>query len=125
MVVDLLNPHVGIQTVLPQADAAHLPDIQRFAGVDNAPELSSIAAYKEAVGKNGFERSAVNAFTPQVSSDELLRPAVFNRHLNELEHKLQEFSADRDVRRFLREDLTPLRENRELLQAFLGMMVEG
>ena len=40
-------------------------------------------------------------------------------------HRKNAHVKDADVRRFLREDLSPLMENRELLKAYLGMMVEG
>ncbi len=125
MAIDILNSSIGIGQVLPQAGSEHLPDIERFSSVGSAADLSAVAAYKAAMGKNGFARTALSAFIPQVSSDELLKPAVFNRHLQSAEEKLAAFSQDRSVRAFVHKDLQPLRENRELLQAFLGMMVEG
>ncbi len=123
--MDVLNSHVGISTILPPAEESHLPSTERFAGIGNSADISEIAAYKHDIAPNGFARTVAEAFCPTVPSDEILKPAIFAQTLESLESKLQAETSHPEVRRFLREDLLPLKENRLLLNAYLGLMVEG
>lgn len=126
MPIDVLNSQVGISTVLPPVAKEHLPSTERFAGIVSSQEFSELAAYKQEISPNGVAQNLAAAFYPSVPSDEALKPEVFNQTLNSLESKLQEHSTQNAaVRRFLREDLQPLQENRSLLQLYLGLMVEG
>lgn len=124
MAVDLLNSNLGISSVLPQAENVHLPSADDYGSIGSSESLTEVAAYKLSVAPNGFARETAAPFSPRIASDELLRPAVFNNSLNSAMEKLSTIH-DADVRRFVREDLQPLAENRELLQAYLNMMVGG
>ncbi len=124
MAVELLSTKLGISDILPQAQSVHLPGAEAFNQAGRAESLTEAAAYQEALAADGFSRAVAFAFQPKVSSDELLSPGVFNNLLLRAAEKLSSIK-DADVRRFLREDLQPLAENRQLLQAYLGMMVEG
>lgn len=122
MAVDLLNPNLGISTLLPEAPLEHLPETDDFVAVGRSSDLSALQEYKHSLAGHGFERSVSQSFIPKVASDELLRPAVFNNLLQSAAEKLSA-SEDPQLRRFVRDDLAPLEQNRELLQAYLGLMM--
>lgn len=124
MAVDLLNPNLGISTLLPEAPLDHLPETDDYNSVGRNADLSALQEYKLSLSGHGFERSISQSFIPKVASDELLRPAVFNNLLHSAASKLAA-SDDPKLRRFAREDLAPLEQNKELLQAYLGLMMEA
>ncbi|MBO8416310.1 MAG: hypothetical protein IAB19_08030 [Proteobacteria bacterium] len=124
MAVDLLNPNLGISTLLPEAPLHHLPETDDYSSVGRNLDLSALQEYKLSLSGHGFERTISQSFIPKVASDELLRPAVFNNLLQSAAGKLAA-SDDPKLRRFVREDLAPLEQNKELLQAYLGLMMEA
>ncbi len=124
MAVEIFNPNVGISSVLPGISTEHLPNADDFNTIGQQANLGEVQSYKQALNANSFNTNIVSNFTPEIVSDDLLRPATFNNLLNSSMSKLAEIK-DADVRDFLQQDLKPLSDNRELLNAYLGMMVEG
>lgn len=126
MTQDILNPNIGISTVLPAQQEEHLPEIGNFnTVVGNVSSLATVANFKAALIRDSFEQEIANTFIPALGSDELLQPAKLNANLSSVFTKLSAMKDDADIRRFVREDLTPLMENKELLQAYTNMMVGG
>ena len=116
---DILNPKLGVGTLMPSAQDVHLPEIKEIAS-----QKPSEVKLDELYTKNAPHQAVVNAFEPQVSTDEILRPAVFNRCLNSAIERLSTIK-DSDVRAFVESDLKALDENRDLLRTYLGLMVGG
>lgn len=125
MAIDVLNSRVGIADVLPAASNDHLPTVDDFNSVGQAQSLSEVASYKSALESNGFSLQFASIMKPVINSEDILRPARFNNLLNSAQEKLSQIDNDANLRRFVREDLAPLAQNRELLNAYLGMMVGG
>lgn len=123
---DILNPHLGISSVLPALRQEHLPEVDDFnTVVGNVSSLATVANFKAALSRDSFEKGIANSFIPVVGADELLQPAKLNANLQSVFTKLSAMHDDADIRRFVREDLTPLMENKELLQAYTNLMVGG
>lgn len=125
MAVDVLNPNLGISTVLPQAGAEHLPSVENFNTVGRVNSGAAAESFKSSISANAFDEKVSAAFTPVLSSDELLQPAKLNASIHSAFEKLSQMQDDADVRRFLRDDLKPFMENRGLLEAYINLMVEG
>ncbi len=125
MAVDLLNPNVGISTVLPQVSGEHLPSVENFNTVGSASSAAAVENFKLSISSNAFDAQVSAAFTPVLSSDELLQPAKLNASLHSAFEKLSQMRDDADIRRFVRDDLNPFMENRELLEAYINLVVEG
>ena len=117
--VNLLNSNIGLGSVMNLPESEHLPQVEQIV-VQNETEVKLDELYKG----NSFSAIALQGLEPKLSSNDILQPANLNRSLNSIFERMQGIK-DADVRRFLREDLSPLMENRELLKAYLGMMVEG
>ena len=111
--VNILNSNIGLGSVMNLPESEHLPQVEQIV-VQNETEVKLDELYKG----NSFSAIALQGL------DDILQPANLNRSLNSIFERMQGIK-DADVRRFLREDLSPLMENRELLKAYLGMMVEG
>ena len=125
MAIDVLNSKVGIADVLPAASNEHLPTVDDFNSVGQSQSLSEVTAYKSALESNGFNIQLASTMRPVINSEDIVRPTRFNNLLNSAQEKLSQVENDANLRRFVREDLAPLAQNRELLNAYLGMMVGG
>lgn len=126
MTQDILNPNIGISTVLPAKLEEHLPEVDNFnTVVGNINSLATIANFKASLSRDSFEQEIANTFIPALGFDELLQPAKLNANISSVFTKLAAMNDDANIRRFVREDLTPLMENKELLQAYTNMMVGG
>lgn len=117
--IDLLNPNVGLGSVMPSPETTHLPEIRQI-GSQKPAEVKLDELYT----KNAPKAAIIKTFEPAISTDEILQPAVFNRNLNSAIETLS-VVKDADVRTFVQEDLYPLAENRDLLRSYLNMMVGG
>lgn len=123
MAVDLLNPNLGIATLLPSPVDEHLPQVDNFNTVAT-PSANAVAVFKQSLQDNGFERNLMASFAPHLPSDEMLQPSNLRHNLQSIEQKLAS-STDPQIRRFVRDELHPLNDNTALLQAYLGLMVTG
>lgn len=117
---NLLNPSLGIETVMePGQSAAGLPQARPLAA-----NVLREAGLEELYAPQSAARLIEQALCPDVGDGELLRPEVFATHLKECFVALQS-SDDPVVQNFLNADLRLLLENRELLQAYTGLMIGG
>ncbi|NCD25267.1 MAG: type III secretion protein, partial [Deltaproteobacteria bacterium] len=91
------------------------------------PLASSVlreAGLEELYSVSNAARLVEQTLCPEVGDGELLRPEVFAASLRDCFMILQG-SDDPAVQEFLRNDLRLLLENRDLLQAYTGLMIGG
>ncbi len=123
MAIDrILSSGLGVQGTLPDAGVRqeHLPEAARFV----AGSVEQKAGLDSLYGANQQQRMLQQALSPRIDNPQQLAPAVLSRNLATMTRKLSRIK-DRDIRSFVRKDLEPLEQNRELLNAYLGMMVTG
>lgn len=121
MAADLLDLRLGIGSVLPAAGDEHLPALNDFNTVSTDVSLSEVQTFFQNVAPDGFERSVSAPFVPTVPAEELLRPAVFSGLLHSAAEKLST-QQEPAVQAFVKQDLQPLLENTQLLEAYVGLM---
>ncbi len=120
MTVNLLDPHLGVQNVLPpQAEGVRLPRPRALAQAE-AAETGLAELYRLPTCRH----LVLAGLKPRVPDEELLRPDLLNRHLESALAALRG-SRHPDVRRFVHDDLGPLLEDHQLLAAYTGLMVGG
>jgi type III secretion protein X len=119
---NLLDPSLGIQDIL---------DMPGLEGNEQLPQPRPLAAgvlretgLEELYAPLTTSRLVEQALCPDVGDGDLLRPEVFGMHLRECFTILQEHPAP-EVRAFVEQDLRLLLENKELLQAYMGLMIAG
>ncbi len=122
--VSLLNSSLGIQSVM---DA--MPSQEGLSqGMMQARPLATTVIHEagldEVYSPATAESLLQKALCPDVGDGEMLQPEVFRANLKA---SMEDLSMSRDpaVREFLKQDLNPLLENNELLQAYTGLMVGG
>ena len=116
----LMNPSLGIQEVLtPEAREIHLPHARPLA-TDVAAESRLADLYRA----DSLYTGMLALLRPDISDAALLRPDVLKKNLLAGRDRLARHRDPR-VRRFLREDLTPLLDNGQLLQEYINMLVAG
>ena len=114
--INLLNNHIGVSSVLPSANDAHLPELKELSTAKTGTvKLDDL--YRGESFNEGIDTSLI----PKVGHEELLQPKNFNSAIKRAYEKMSTVK-DSDVRHFVREDMQPLMDNRELLNAYLGMM---
>jgi hypothetical protein len=117
---NLLDPSIGVQGVLaPAIQSARLPQAQALA-TDAATESGLADLYRS----TNLQSRILSGLQPQVGDEALLRPDVMGRNLQASLERLAD-SRDPHVRRFVREDLKPLLENKQLLGEYINMLVSG
>ncbi len=117
--IDLLEPSLGIEDVMPMTDAASLP----HAG-ELAPNAVSAAGLEELFALRNARRAVEDALRPHVGDGSLLTPGRFQDALDSVVRDFAS-SADPAVREMLDLELVPLMQNRALLQAYIGLMIGG
>jgi hypothetical protein len=116
----LMNPSLGIQEVLaPDAREVHLPRARPLA--TDAASGNRLADLYRA---DSLHTRMLALLQPVIGDEALLRPDVLKKNLLAGRDRLARHRDPR-VRRFLREDLTPLLENGYLLQEYVNMLVAG
>ncbi len=119
--INLLDPSLGIQDILDPGLSVsdQLPQARPLAA-----SVLREAGLEELYSPINAARLVEQALCPAVGDGELLRPEVFAATLRECFLALQD-SDDPDIQDFLRTDLRLLLENRDLLQAYTGLMIGG
>lgn len=119
--INLLDPSLGIQDILD-------PGLSASGQLPTARPLASSvlreAGLEELYSVSNAARLVEQTLCPEVGDGELLRPEVFAASLRDCFMILQG-SDDPAVQEFLRNDLRLLLENRDLLQAYTGLMIGG
>lgn len=118
---NLLDPSLGIQDIL---DPGLAPDGQLPRARPLAASVLREAGLEELYSPLNAAKLVEQALCPDVGDGELLRPEVFAANLRESFEALKD-SQHPEVRDFLNTDLRLLLENRDLLQAYTGLMIGG
>jgi hypothetical protein len=120
MNLDLLNPHLGVQSILaPPSEADRLPGARPLA--NNTVGEAGLNEFYHLPTMNNL---IAEALKPQAPDDEFLRPDIFSRNVRAAFEELKS-SRNKDVRRFVRDDLEPLLEDVALLRTFTGLLMDG
>lgn len=119
--INLLDPRLGIQDVMdmPSLGSKTLPEARPLAA-----SVLREAGLEELYAALNASRLVEQALCPDVGDGELLRPEVFAANLRHCFMALRD-TDDPDILEFLRQDLQLLLENRDLLQAYTGLMIGG
>ena len=117
--INLLDPGLGIQTILDAGQSERLPDARPLA---SSPMRE--AGLDELYAGQRMEQAIDDALLPPVGDGSLLQPDVFRAELRSSLETLRE-SKEPAVRAFVRDELTPLMENADLLRAYTSLMVGG
>ena len=120
-ITNLLDPSLGIQDIL---DPGLAPDGQLPRARPLAASVLREAGLEELYSPQNAAKLVEQALCPDVGDGELLRPEVFAANLRESFEALKD-SQNPEVRDFLNTDLRLLLENRDLLQAYTGLMIGG
>ncbi len=122
--INLLSSNLGIQSVMDT-----MPSQEGLAqGMMHARPLATTiiheAGLEEVYNPATAESLMQKALCPDVGDGEIVQPAVFRSNL---QASMEDLGLSRDpaVREFVKQDLGPLLENNELLQAYTGLMVGG
>ncbi|MFI3272812.1 MAG: type III secretion protein [Pseudomonadota bacterium] len=122
--INILSSSLGIQTVMDS-----MPSQEGLSqGMMQARPLATTvireAGLEEVYNPATAESLMQKALCPDVGDGEMLQPEVFRANLKA---SMEDLSLSRDpaVRDFVKQDLGPLLENNELLQAYTGLMVGG
>lgn len=117
--INLLDPSLGIQ---------HVMDIRQGEALPTARPLASSvlreAGLEELYAPSNARHLVEQALCPDVGDGEMLRPEVFSAQITSCIEALQQ-SDDPAVRELIEQDLAPLLENKELLNAYTGLMIGG
>ncbi len=119
----LFNPSVGIQSLLPMADAEPLPDA-REVGASAVGRSTLESLYGPANARARIE----HCLAPDIGDGTPVSPEVFARSLRDISKKLEKRlkkHPDPKLAALLEEELEPLLENDMLLSAYRGLMLGG
>lgn len=117
--VNLLDPALGIQNIMAPGTDGHLPDARPLAS-----SAMREAGLDELYNSRRAAQQLDAALCPPLGDGSLLQPEVFHRELQGALEALRGSEAPA-VRAFVRDELTPLLEDAELLRAYTGLMVGG
>ncbi len=117
--IDLLSPSFGIQDVIEMSDFGQLPRARELAAnALNAAGLEDL--YPQGNARQLIEQ----ALCPNVGDGSLLNSQRFQSILDSIIAEADE-GDDPALVAMVRQELIPLRQNKELLQAYLGLMIGG
>ena len=117
--VNLLNPDLGIQTIMDTSQADRLPDARPLV---SSPMRE--AGLEELYEGHHMDQLVSAALLPAVGDGSILQPDVFHAELRGSLESLRD-SREPAVRAFVRDELTPLMDNADLLKAYTTLMVGG
>ena len=116
---NLLDTSLGIQNVMDMPDIANLPRARELAS-----NALSEPGLEELYAPGNARQLVEQALCPDVGDGSMLNPETFSGTLASCLHEL-EGSADPAVQEMLSQELKPLLQNGQLLQAYLGLMIGG
>lgn len=124
MSINILSAHEGISQVLSPQTNEHLPDLEGFTSIAGSHTLHEVENYKAQLASDAMRLSLSQNFAPHLSFNEQLQDSNLSRSLYESAVVLEKVRSP-EIRDFVNQDLVPLVENKQLLQAFQSMMVQG
>ena len=117
--INLLDSSLGIQHIMDMPEPSNLPRARELASnALNEPGLEELYAPGNAW------QLVEQALCPDVGDGSMLNPEVFSGSLESCLHDL-EGSTEPAVKEMLSQELKPLLQNGQLLQAYLGLMIGG
>ena len=120
MAIDILNPNLGLLGVLePAIERPSLPEARPLPS-SAIPERGLDKLFDLPVAAQIIDL----ALTPEVPDPDLLRPEVFRRNLSEAFEALGS-ASEREIRRFVREDLAPMMEDGAVYELYAGLLVSS
>lgn len=119
--INLLDSSLGIQSVMdsPTAHPSGMPTARPLAA-----NVLREAGLEELYSPSNAHHLVEQALCPDAGDGELLRPDVFSANLAGCMDALRD-AEDPAVRAFVRDELGPLLQNKELLNAYMGLMIGG
>ena len=117
--INLLDASFGIQNVLDMPETGRLPQAREMAST-----ALSEAGLSELYAPSNARQLIEDALCPEVGDGSLLSPEAFAGNLRGCLASLKD-SDDPAVLALIRDELKPLLQNGELLQAYLGLMIGG
>ena len=119
--INLLDPSLGIQSVMdsPATRPSGMPAARPLAA-----NVLREAGLEELYSPSNAHHLVEQALCPDAGDGELLRPDVFSANLAGCMDALRD-AEDPAVRAFVHDELAPLLQNRELLNAYMGLMIGG
>ncbi len=117
--IDLLSPSFGIQDIMQMPDFGPLPKARELA-VNALNE----AGIEELYAPGNARQLIEYALCPDVGDGTLLNPQRFQNVIDSIIAETNE-GDDPALVSMVRNELIPLRQNKELLQAYLGLMIGG
>ena len=115
----LPQPSIGIQSVLAPSTKSVLPQAQELAA-----NVLNIGGLEQLYHGENIAHTTMNFLCPQVGDGHIVQPEFFSSTLKEC---ADDFAAATEpaVQALVEQELQPLLENKALLQAYVGLMVQG
>lgn len=117
--VSLLDASMGIQSILDAPDTARLPESRQMVSTVLRP-LGIEGLYTPSTLRSTVEA----ALHPAVGDGEVLRPEEFSSCIRSCATALRH-APEAAARELVEKELDPLLENKDLLQAYTGLMIGG
>jgi len=119
--INLLDPSLGIQTIMesPAATRGGIPEARPLAS-----NVLREAGLEELYSPCNAHHLVEQALCPDAGDGDILRPEVFSGNLAGCLEALKD-SDDPAVRALVDGELAPLLQNKELLNAYMGLMIGG
>ncbi len=117
--INLLDTNLGIQDILTPQNAESMPLARplpqtslREAGID---ELFNTVTTDKIIERN---------LTPPTGDGTILTPAIFSDALTNTLELLKD-SKNPDIKSFVHGELMPLMDNKDLMHAYIGLLIGG
>ena len=119
--INLLDPSLGIQAIMesPAATRGGIPEARPLAS-----NVLREAGLEELYSPCNAHHLVEQALCPDAGDGDILRPEVFSGNLAGCLEALKD-SEDPAVRALVDGELAPLLQNKELLNAYMGLMIGG
>jgi hypothetical protein len=117
MASDLFNVGLGLDTPLPPLAEEHLPVASNIVH-----GISQDVKVEELYAKDAFQSRVSEPFDFEPQNRELLQPFKLQQSLDKLSDKLKNVN-DSDISDFLRNDVTQLLNNNDLLRMYCSLML--
>jgi type III secretion protein X len=117
--INLLDPSLGIQNVMEMPSPDSLPRARELAS-----NALNEAGLEELYAPDNARHCVEQALCPEVGDGSILNPQQFSALLHDSLNNLSDMD-DPAVRELVSRELTPLLQNEQLLQAYVGLMIGG
>lgn len=119
MKINLLDTNLGIQNVMDFEQAGALPKAENLA-----TSVLYEAGLEDLYAPNNYAQLIEESLSPSTGDGHILRAEVFSQNIGQCLEKMAN-SDNNVVREAVQQELRPLQENKDLLQAYCGLMIGG